>query len=314
MLLAEAIRDHAEDQALHFVGDFSEAIGDLESALKLIAGEPNADRLRFRLYKSLSTANIRYGNYGKARFYGQESLTLAREQEQCIDEIDACLGVGLASWFAGMYPDALEYTQAGLALAEEAGDRAGVGLLRANMCMIYRNAGDLEQALASGKGAIPILQDLGMKRLEGQARNRLGHTYLALERWQEADKMYTVALEVWKPLNNPNLYEAKAGRAVAVLERGRPMDAQQLVDDVLAFAVDDALQRVVEPVLMLLNCETVLAANGQMERAASVLSQAQQWVGKIALRNEEEAVRRAYLENVPAHMELSARLVGSRQY
>ena len=211
-LIASTLKDHAEDQVLQFVGNFREAIGRLETALELIANEPTADGLRTRIFKALATANIRYGNYGRALFYGQQCLALCREQHQRIDEVDALLGCGLAAWFAGMYPEALEYNHKALALAEEIGDREGIGLLKANLSMSYRNAGDLEKSLAFGIEAVPLLDELAVRRIEGQARNRVGHTLLALERWQEADEMYASALEVWHPLNNPNLYEAKAGR------------------------------------------------------------------------------------------------------
>ena len=126
--------------------------------------------------------------------------------------------------------------------------------------------------------------------------------------------MYAAALEVWAPLNNPNHYEAKAGRAVTALRLGRAAEALKLVDDVLAFAIDDALIQVVEPVLMLLNCETVLTEAGHAARAVEVLTQAKNWMDTIASRNDDEAFRHAYLHNVPAHRRLRERLVRDSLY
>jgi hypothetical protein len=122
--------------------------------------------------------------------------------------------------------------------------------------------------------------------------------------------MYADALEVWATLNNPNAYEAKAGRAVAALRVGREAEALGLVEDVLAFATGDALRQVVEPILMLLNCETVLAETGRAAQAVEILNQAGDWMDTIAARNEDEAFRRAYLQNVPENRKLRERLAG----
>jgi hypothetical protein len=72
--------------------------------------------------------------------------------------------------------------------------------------------------------------------------------------------------------------------------------------------VGDALRQVVEPVLMLLNCETVLTEAGHAARAVEVLTQAKNWMDTIASRNDDEAFRHAYLHNVPAHRRLRERL------
>ena len=141
------------------------------------------------------------------------------------------------------------------------------------------------------------------------ARNRLSHTFSAQRKWVAAYKSYQSALPIWESLANPNLYETKAGQAVAALNLDQVDDAQQWVAEVLAFAQqDDAFIRVVEPILMLLNCETVLSATGQTERAQTTLQQAQNWLETIAERNPDTAVRHSYRHNVPAHKELRRRL------
>ncbi len=52
---------------------------------------------------------------------------------------------------------------------------------------------------------------------------------------------------------------------------------------------------IVEPVLLLLNCDTVLRGCGQNEEAGNVLRQAEAWVETIASRISDEAVRDAFL-------------------
>jgi predicted ATPase len=314
LALARTLTDHATDQALHFVGDFRPAIERLEMALALIGDRTTdedaiaTDNIYQAIIKGLQIAHLRYGNYGQALHYGQQRLILSREKKRRNNEIDDLLVCGLVNFFMGRYQEAKELTTAGLALAEEVEDREGVGLLQANLCLINRNLGDLDQALSHGETAIALLQKLGAKRMEGQARNRLGHTLLAQRRWQEAEHAYRDALATWQSLANPNMYEAKAGQAVALLSLGQPDEARQLVDEVLEFTMGDALKRVVEPILLLLNCETVLAATGQSARAVATLQQAQTWMETIASRNDDVSVRGHYWHNIPAHIELRQRL------
>jgi len=310
LLIASALRDFAENQVLQFAGDFREAIERLENALALVANEPDTSVLRLRILKGLAIAHIRQGNYGEGFSISRQGLALGQKIQARIHEEDTLLDCGLAACLAGMYPQALEFSHAALAIAGEIEDRFGEGLLKSNLCMIYRNAGDLPRSLDMGTEAVERLGELGTRRLEGQARNRLGHTLLALERWQAADEMYAAALGVWALLDNPNIFEAKAGRAVSALRLGRAAEALDLVFDVMAFARGDALRQVVEPVLMLLNCETVLKETAHAARAAEVLAQAKDWMDTIASRNDDESFRRAYLDNVPANQRLRERLAG----
>ncbi len=301
LLLAGTLYEHAHTQVIHFVGDFQQAIKRLELTLALVQAEPAADTLQIKILRGLAMAYMRYGNYGQARGYAQQCLSLAEQQAVRLEQIDALNQLSLAAWFAGLYEDALRYLQAALPLAEEVGDREAVGIIRCNLCLVQRNIGHLEEAVAQGQAALVPLQELGAHRFEGLCRNRIGHTLLALARPTDAAAMYVGALAIWQHLDNPNRFEALAGLAVARQRTGAVAAALPLAEEVLAFAVGDALLRVVEPVQMLLHCAEVLAAAGEAGRRDAVLAQAAQWIDIIANRNDDPTVRTAYRQNIPAH-------------
>lgn len=309
LLLAAALHEHAHAQVIHFVGDYADAIGRMEKAMVLLDGEQAANNPRTKVLRGLAMAHLRNGSYDRSLAYGRQMHTLAQKRERPIDLIDALMNLGLTSCFAGQYDEAIRHSQNGLLLAEQAGDREGIGLLRSNLCLIYRNAGDLPQARSCGEIAVQILQALQRRRIEGQCRNRLGHTLLAQGRSADAQAMYASALAVWQLTDNPNRYEALAGQALALFQLGQTDQALALVADVLLFAVGDAWQRVVEPVQMLLHCAAVLRAAEQAERANAVLGQARQWVESIASRNADPAIRHSLRQNVPAHRQLFQMLV-----
>ncbi len=225
----KAVESRIHITAIHFRGDFGAGIERLQGLLALM--DDNADRLadekdlRTRVFESLALVAVRYGDYALALRCGADLLARANALTHQYQKIGYFLNIALAEQFAGMYPQAIAHNLEGLALAEKIGAADDMGLLKANLCLSLRQHGDYAEALAYGVEAIAILQKLGITRQEGQARNRVGHTLLALERWSEADAAYGDALRVWEPIQHPNLYEAVAGRAVAAFCLGRRAEA-----------------------------------------------------------------------------------------
>lgn len=302
MLLAQLLCDRAGNRVLHFVGDYTESLREMEQALALVTEEistetparAQAEKLRFTLLGGLSTASNRSGDYIRALAYGEQARALAKAQNDSFELLESCIDLGQASCFARRHAAAIAYASEGLAMAEATGDQEAVGLLRSNLCLIHRAAGNPEQAIAYGDAALPTLHFLKNRRMEGQCRNRLGHALLALGRGAEAEAMFRQALAVWDELENPNRYEALAGRAAALLALGRAEEAEELVHEVLTFADGSAPQRVLEPMLLFQYCTQVLAAQGDSQRAGAMQAQAAAWVERIAACNDDPAVGEAY--------------------
>ncbi|MCE7988045.1 MAG: hypothetical protein DYG89_43325 [Caldilinea sp. CFX5] len=118
---------------------------------------------------------------------------------------------------------------------------------------------------------------------------------LALECWTDAEVAYREALVVWEPMQHPNRYEAVAGRAVAFYHLGRRAEALALAQEVLTFVAAADLVGIVEPVLLLLNCEAVLTGCGEGEAARQTLQRAADWVQMVAGRISDDTVRTAFL-------------------
>jgi tetratricopeptide (TPR) repeat protein len=199
-----------------------------------------------------------------------------------------------------------------LAICKEIGAFEDAGLLQANLCLTMRQSGDWEQGLRYGLTAVEVLEEVKWARGLGQARNRVGHTLLALERWGDAYAAYAAALDVWAPLQHPNRYEALAGRAVAAARLGKQAEALALVAEVLEYTAAAGLARVVEPALLLLNCATVLRDAGQPALVREVLLQADAWVQTIAGRISDDAIRAVFLHQRPDNQRLRDRLAAGQ--
>ena len=307
-----AVDGRIQINALHFRGDFAKGIARLEEMLHLLdtTSPPLADKeeLRGELLSSLTRIAIRYGDYALSIRCGKRNLARITQISHQEHRTWILSDLALAELNAGLYPEAIAHLHEALALAGEIGSRDDNGILQVNLCLALRQCGQFEQALAAGAEAIAILHALGHARIEGQARNRVGHTLLALERWADAYAEYGEAFVVWQPLQHPNRFEAAAGRAVAALRLGKQAEAQALAEEVLEFVANRGVAGIVEPVGLLLNCAIVLTALGQRKRAADALGQADQWVQTIAGRISDDAVRTAFLHNRPDNQRLTARL------
>jgi len=310
------VEERIHVNAIHFRGDFRRGIARLEELLQLLDETTppinDATTLRFRVLQSLPILSMRDRDYGLAIRYANQSLSLARQIADRYHEESILLDLALAEQFAGLYTQAVTHNQAALAIAEEIGDTDHAVLLKANLCLTLRQMGEFKAALAYGTAAIESLRTLGNRRIEGQARNRVGHTLLALERWGEAEAAYAAALVVWEPTQHPNRYEAVAGRAVALLYLGRPAEALPLVQAVLTFVAAHDLTGIVEPVLLLLNCATVLTVSVAQAQVDAVLQQADCWVQTVAGRISDEAVRGAFLARPDVQRLRQAQLVRAR--
>jgi tetratricopeptide (TPR) repeat protein len=301
--------------AIHFRGDFAQGIARLEALLRMLDGATDtisdAENFRSFLLNSLSLVAIRWRDYALAMRYAKAGLALAQQMRHRQRQCQSLLDLALAEQFAGLFAEAVTHNRAALTLAEAIGEADLMALLQANLCLTLRQQGALTAALDDGQIAVTTLRALGNRRIEGQARNRVGHTLLALERWGEAETAYAEALIVWEPTHHPNRYEAVAGQAVALLHLGRQAEALPLVEAVLNFVAEHDLVGIVEPVLLLLNCATVLTASAEPAQAAAVLQQADGWVQTVADRISDERVRGVFLAR-PDNQLLQARLASAR--
>lgn len=298
-----AVESPVHIRTLHFRGDYKEHIDRLTALLAWLdalpdhafASEQDQIELRRRTLNSLGMGAIRYGDYGTAIATAQQTLAMYDTDGRHPERNWTLLDLALAEQFAGLYAEAIAHNKEALVVAEETGATDDIGLLSANLCLTLRQGGDLCEGLRYGLAGVEALRAVGLTRMEGQARNRVGHTLLALERWEEAEKAYREALRVWAPLKHPNRYEAVAGRAVALYELQETAAALTLVEEVEQFVATEGLTGIVEPLWLLLNCERVLSACGEQLRSRAMLQQAVTWVETIAGRIRDDAVRNAFL-------------------
>jgi tetratricopeptide (TPR) repeat protein len=315
-MYVDVVESRIHINALHFRGDYAAGIARLQELLLLLDQASQTDgssirdveKIRFRVIQSLQLVAIRYGDYALAIRCCEQNLAWNSDVAHLQQRGWILLDEALAEQFAGLYPAAIAHNLESLAITRKIGATDDEGLVQANLCLTLRQSGDWEQSLHYGLAAIAVLEEVKWARMLGQARNRVGHTLLALARWGDAYAMYGEALIVWAPLQHPNRYEALAGRAAAAARLGKQEEALALVAEVLEFTAAAGLAGIVEPVLLLLNCADVLRDAGRAKQAQQVLAQADDWVQTTAGRISDDAVRAAFLHQRPDNQRLRSRL------
>lgn len=309
----KAIQSRNYVNVVHFRGDFAACIRRLKAMLADLDADPSpiteaGDELRHGLWVALIVATIRYGNYAESMRYSSERMNWVSHFAHKHRRVRGLLDIALAEQFAGMYPQAIAHNREALALAEQAGAFNDAGLLKANLCLTLRQTGSYTEALDFGLQAVQALNAMGLSRMEGQTRNRVGHAYLKLQRFGEARLAYEAAFALLDTLHHPNRFEASAGLAVALLHLGQREQALEQINHVLAYVETEGLSGLVEPALLILNCEAVLNALGQLQRAENALKLGYQWVQTIAERISDSEMQDSFLHKKTDVCQLRLRL------
>ncbi|HRT31713.1 MAG TPA: hypothetical protein P5211_04780, partial [Anaerolineae bacterium] len=136
-------------------------------------------------------------------------------------------------------------------------------------------------------------------------RTYLGKIHAALGQVAEAERGYHQALALRQELPHPGrLLELQVELAALALRRGKSAQALADIAPVLgALENDEALEGAEEPYRVFWLCYEILRANAD-PRATPLLVRARRQLLTQAACIPDAGLRRAFLENVPAHRQI----------
>jgi tetratricopeptide (TPR) repeat protein len=251
-----------------FAGDFEKALSYYKRSRPLMHGtDPMGESMAF-LYSGL--VYIKLGDYSRAQEALEQMLHIRHEFAP--DEVAYGLAVqALLSHYLGRDEDSLEYCR-----------------------QVQRLTQDPEKR-------------------SSEALTLLGRTLTHLGQLAEAADALAQASELWpeKALSTGQQYadlatECYAGQARVYLARGEPAPALACVEKLLPhIEAHSALPFAHEPLEAYLSCYRVLRAHGD-PRAGPLLRAACDLLQEQASKIEDPALRRSFLENVPANREIAS--------
>jgi len=299
---------------IYDLGDYLQARQYLEQSLniKREIGDRRGEEIAMN---NLGLVAYSQGDPVAARRYMGEALSISQEILDLEGRTTALAVLGLIATYQGDYAAAQDYLESSLYLfREQVNDVQGESEALTYMALLQHSLGNQTAAQEYATRALELARGVGAWREQFNALLFLGHALLALNRTDEAIQAYQQALEL--PGNerqtSPHL-EAVAGLGRAWLERwqvntgisaGMANDAleqaRNCVEIILDHLATKPLQDVYEPARIYLTCYSVLHASRDA-RASWVLEQAYHWLNDRASTFQDEALKRLFLDNIPAN-------------
>jgi len=172
-------------------------------------------------------------------------------------------------------------------------------------CAVYAlHTGNHQQALADAEEGMELTAQCDIPHYRAETAVILGHARAGMEQLAAAARAYQQAVTWYAKIGNaPLAGEPQAGLAQLALAQGDHDGALTLVDPLVPSLAERPRACVRTPFYTYLICYRVLEANHD-PRAAPLLRTARQRLEEYAARISDDALRRSFLENVPAHREL----------
>jgi predicted ATPase len=293
---------------------------------------------------NLGNSYIQLSDYGRGEAYSQEALNIYRELGDPSGECAVLDNLGNSAWGSGDFVAAARYKQEALVIARRIGDRQSETNIVGNLGIVACDMGDLDHAHAYMLQALDLARQDGNRSIEstvlanlavvvlrqGNAQASLDYARaaydLALELGAQRDVINALdalgvallalgdpsaALDVHRQEEELSIQEnladyavnAAGRQAIAYLALGNLPQAMQKIETVLAGLERLAPNSIYAPADVFLACSQVLAAAGD-PRHTTVLEQAHAWLQGHLERLGDEAHRRAFIDNIPAHAAL----------
>ncbi len=309
-LVRAASLDQLEAHNLRLLGriffrqrNYAQAEVCCKQALR-IYGELGHRQGESRTFNILGLVFFEQGECAEGRVHYEQALRIAREIGDRRIEGIVINNLGEVFTYLGDYARARAHLELALQISREISDRRGESCRLDNLGLVFTHQGDCVKARSYCEQAVGIAREFGGRRVQGDALTFLGHALAGLACLSEAADAYRQALALRRELGQHNLaMEALAGLACVSLAQGNLPKAQAQVEEILSYLETDDLNSTYEPFKVYLACYRVLDAN-EDPCAQTILKEAHSLLQEQAAKIDDEALRRSFLENVPAHREI----------
>jgi adenylate cyclase len=304
----EATSLHHLGTVLYIFGSHGEARHHLEQALAI------RDQLGDLLGKAGSLNNLvavyhALGDFGRGKNCCEQALHIYRTIGNRREETTTLNNLATLHHTLGDLPTARDYFQKALALCLALDNRQGESLAANNLGLVLHDLGDHVAAAHYSRRALAIARAIGDKVGQGYSLTALALALEGAEAWSAAHEAYQEALQLRRAIGQTALaIDDLAGLARIAMNQGQGDTAVRYSEEILAWIDTHDVFGAEYPLRVYLTCADVLTAVGDYQRAGNILAAADRLVQEQAARISDEATRLAFLERVPLHQQLRARL------
>ena len=309
---AKAMSDHKiAGEALLDLGTTAFYLGDYPAALEhyleaekfcKVAGDTKNEAGVLAMRGMVSGES---GLFSAAKDAFYRALTLCQTIGYTVGEINVLGNLGVVYEGVGNYSEAEKVQLRARELSRTVGDREGESYALSNLALIYYKLGKLDSAELIALEALTYHDSLNDRRSEGFTRTYLAHTLSALGRVEEAHEQYHAAIDIRESLNEGHLVmDVLAGLAQIAHARNQSSLALEHAERVLNWVAENDVELMESPLDMYWRIFNVLI-HYDSDRAADVLKRAKAHLERKANAIQDEAGRKAFVEEVTLHRSIS---------
>ncbi len=280
--------------------DFPQSIEYARQALRLYR------KLGHKLWESstlsnLGEAHLQQGEYSLAQLTLEDALSLAREIRFGLIQTSAAESLGKAMIFMGEYARAKTYLEQALSLSRQTGNTRLEAECLSSLGLLYHLLGENLISLDYDEQALKITREQGNRQYEAYTLTYLGHALTDLERINEAQGAYQMALDIRRDLGQSGkAMEPLAGLTRIYLKESNLERALACAEEIYNYLQVGYLNGASEPLRIYLTCFEVLEAAGD-PRSPGVLHKATELLLKRAQQITSEAGQTVFLEKIAVH-------------
>ncbi|MFJ2261948.1 BTAD domain-containing putative transcriptional regulator [Streptomyces sp. NPDC087844] len=178
-----------------------EAITALDPVLEV--ARRRGDRLEEgRCLRHIGSIHGYLGHQEQALDHLRRATTLFEELDAVAEQARAHYGTACALYLFGRIPEAVAFSERGLALSRATGDELWTAECLIELAWFHSNLGQLEKSLAYGEEGLALFQRLDAPWQLAQGRDVLGFTLRMLGRYEESVATYRQAMEAFGELGD----------------------------------------------------------------------------------------------------------------
>lgn len=192
----------AEGEAMYRQGDFEGALEIFDAAHGDALEDGDSARAAVAM-TWMGLAHYQRGEYGEARRYGEEALTL-KERLDLADELPRSLNaLGLVAWGEGRLAESLELYERSLEAARSVDDDQGVARALNNVALVRQDLGALRVAGQRYREAQETFRELELPQFEGRVLTNLGALHIERGDAVAAERALLDAFELYRQQSDP---------------------------------------------------------------------------------------------------------------
>lgn len=167
-----------------------------------IARENNDKREIIFALNYVGYINVMLWKYDEAKPYYSESLEIAREIDHTRSIVGALNNLGVTHYHLREYDEARKYLQEDLEICKKVGFQRGIAMAVANLGLIAFDCGDCEEARLLMLQSYEIDERIGNRLHTANSLHNLGLIHKAMKEYNEAKRFYEEALALRREIGD----------------------------------------------------------------------------------------------------------------